>query len=171
MFSLICAWINHWVNNRESGDLIRHRGHCDVNVMVDSSSTGPHSTFKWPPLDTTSHIAQSSFSLHPVNTSVYMMGPFWLMHFGSQFKFDRKHVIPFQAIRPLHLYMTVLLSRHVQKCGGDYLIRILLWRKRNYHYVWSRRWEIPSSVYSQSIISRKGSEYYRFCEVLYNVLN
>ena len=33
MFSLICAWINNWVNNREAGDLRRHRGHYDVNVM------------------------------------------------------------------------------------------------------------------------------------------
>ena len=34
MFSLIWARINDWVNNREAGDLRRHRGHCDVNVMT-----------------------------------------------------------------------------------------------------------------------------------------
>ena len=34
MFSLICARINDWVNNREAGDLRRHRGHYDVNVMI-----------------------------------------------------------------------------------------------------------------------------------------
>ena len=34
MFSLICVWINGWVNNREAGDLRRHRGHYDINVMV-----------------------------------------------------------------------------------------------------------------------------------------
>ena len=33
MFSLICVWINGWVNNREAGDLRRHRCHYDVNVM------------------------------------------------------------------------------------------------------------------------------------------
>ena len=33
MFSLICAWINGWVNNREAGDLRRHRAHHDVTVM------------------------------------------------------------------------------------------------------------------------------------------
>ena len=33
MFSLICAWINGWVNNREAGDLRRHRSHYDVSVM------------------------------------------------------------------------------------------------------------------------------------------
>ena len=33
MFSLICVWINGWVNNREAGDLRRYRAHCDVTVM------------------------------------------------------------------------------------------------------------------------------------------
>ena len=33
MFSLICTWINDWVNNREAGDLRRHRAHHDVTVM------------------------------------------------------------------------------------------------------------------------------------------
>ena len=33
MFCLICAWINGWVNNREAGDLRRHRSHYDVTVM------------------------------------------------------------------------------------------------------------------------------------------
>ena len=35
MFSLICAGINGWVNNREAGDLRRHRAHYDVTVMWD----------------------------------------------------------------------------------------------------------------------------------------
>ena len=33
MFSLICARINGWVNNREAGDLRRHRAHYNVIVM------------------------------------------------------------------------------------------------------------------------------------------
>ena len=34
MFSLICIWINDWVNNnREAGDLRRYRAHYDVSVM------------------------------------------------------------------------------------------------------------------------------------------
>ena len=33
MFSLICAWINGWINNHEAGDLRRHRAHYDVIVM------------------------------------------------------------------------------------------------------------------------------------------
>ena len=38
MFSLIYAWINDWVNNREAGDLRRHRGHYDVIVMGSDDS-------------------------------------------------------------------------------------------------------------------------------------
>ena len=34
MFSLICAWINGWVNNREAGDWRHHRTHYDVTVMI-----------------------------------------------------------------------------------------------------------------------------------------
>ena len=37
IFSLICVWINGWVNNREAGDLRRHRAHYDVVVMLTSN--------------------------------------------------------------------------------------------------------------------------------------
>ena len=33
MFSLIWAWMNGWINNREAGDLIRQRAHYDVIIM------------------------------------------------------------------------------------------------------------------------------------------
>ena len=32
MFSLICAWINGWVNDREAGDLRRNCAHYDITV-------------------------------------------------------------------------------------------------------------------------------------------
>ena len=32
-FDIFSDLINDWVNNREAGDLRRHRGHYDVNVM------------------------------------------------------------------------------------------------------------------------------------------
>ena len=34
VFSLICVWINDWVNNREAGDLRCYRAHYDVIVMI-----------------------------------------------------------------------------------------------------------------------------------------
>ena len=35
--SLICAWINDWVNNREAGDLSGHRARYYVTVMSDKN--------------------------------------------------------------------------------------------------------------------------------------
>ena len=54
MFSLVCAWINGWVNNREAGDLIRHRAHYDVIVMWSHWSAchmyiSWDALFKWAP--------------------------------------------------------------------------------------------------------------------------
>ena len=36
-FSLICAWINGWVNNRETSDLRRHLARYDVTLMFEIS--------------------------------------------------------------------------------------------------------------------------------------
>ena len=41
MFSLICVWINGWVNNREAGDLRRYRAHYDVIVMNEDAISYP----------------------------------------------------------------------------------------------------------------------------------
>ena len=49
-FSLICAWINGWVNNRKAGDLRRHRAHYDVTVMdymTTEIATGRHNLLLW----------------------------------------------------------------------------------------------------------------------------
>ena len=57
VFSLICAWINGWVNNREAGDFRRHRDHFDVIVMEKSSLYIPrlrvivHKTSVFPKFD------------------------------------------------------------------------------------------------------------------------
>ena len=37
MFSLICVWINDWVNNREAGDLRRYCANYDVIVMFSET--------------------------------------------------------------------------------------------------------------------------------------
>ena len=46
MFSLICVWTNGWVNNREAGDLRRHRGHYDVIVMSDDLGSTNYSSWQ-----------------------------------------------------------------------------------------------------------------------------
>ena len=53
MFSLICFWINDWVNNGEAGDLRRYSIHYDVIVMA-TVFTHPcpnsHGGLKKPPI-------------------------------------------------------------------------------------------------------------------------
>ena len=54
MFTLICAWINGWVNNREAGDLRRHRAHFDVSIMWPHSYvTALYFEGSWPCSDDT----------------------------------------------------------------------------------------------------------------------
>ena len=39
LFSLVCAWLNGRVNNREAGDLRRHRAHYD-DIVMDNRTQG-----------------------------------------------------------------------------------------------------------------------------------
>ena len=49
MFSLICARINGWVNNRKAGDLRRHQAHYDITVMEQTSlEAGSATQMPWP---------------------------------------------------------------------------------------------------------------------------
>ena len=48
MFSLICAWINDWVNNHETGDLRHHGAHYDIIVMrISSTVNSPIPITQW----------------------------------------------------------------------------------------------------------------------------
>ena len=54
MFSLICTWINGWVNNREAGDLRCNRAHYDATQLSSLAPQnwlayplGPHPTVTW----------------------------------------------------------------------------------------------------------------------------
>ena len=47
MFSLILARTNGWVNNSEAGDLIRHRAHYDVILMLLVQKQSANMTSQW----------------------------------------------------------------------------------------------------------------------------
>ena len=84
MFSLICAWINGWVNNHEAGGLRRHRAHYDITATEPSlnavNTATPIPRFRYIPI---SHdnlyyriLNQFPDSTHPVNVSWYTgIGP------------------------------------------------------------------------------------------------
>ena len=69
MFSLICAGINDWVNNRKVGDLRRHRSHYDVNVMIFFNRSYFEVWGSWFPL--LAFINQSGMSWYSFNISLY----------------------------------------------------------------------------------------------------
>ena len=47
VFSLICAWTEGWVNNRDAGDLRRHCAHHDITVMIWCALEISRSFFLW----------------------------------------------------------------------------------------------------------------------------
>ena len=69
MFSLIYAWINVWVNNREAGDLRRHRAHYDVILMLTNCVL--HSNIFW---------RYTNKQLHEVWSSLILD---WMIQFSS----------------------------------------------------------------------------------------
>ena len=42
IFSLICVWINGWVNNRQTGNLRHYCAHYDVTLMVGTPINGKY---------------------------------------------------------------------------------------------------------------------------------
>ena len=73
IFSLICVWINGWVDNRETGDLRRYRAHYDVTVM-NQQSWYQHSSFRSQPQH------QNKF------TEWFMVYKFlWYMRYGCSY--------------------------------------------------------------------------------------
>ena len=74
--SVICAWKNGWVNNRDAGDLRRHRAHCDVIVM-DNFDSNCHDQFQFEERETKlshlhldkngRHFGRGHFEMHFLN--------------------------------------------------------------------------------------------------------
>ena len=69
MISLICVWINGWVNNREAGDLRRYLAHYDVIVMTSAHFLSPFQLVNCETLISVSTIlSKSIFSLNVLRT-------------------------------------------------------------------------------------------------------
>ena len=71
MFSLICAWMNGWVNNGEAVYLRRHRAHYDVIVMLPRSALTP---IKW-----TNFSSILFYSPIKINRQIYAADPYLLL--------------------------------------------------------------------------------------------
>ena len=108
MFSLICAWINDWVNNREAGDLRRYTGHYDVNVM----SLMP----AWTSRSINSRIAGDLRCHHAHARSV------------------RYHCKPRIAIMPIVTFGTTCYHYDTERSRGNLNIKALPCQSRNSNY-------------------------------------
>ena len=77
MFSLICVWINGWVNNREAGDLRRNRAHYNVTVMTYNSPVKYFGTINYIKTHVSERIAKHHYLafIHPhIKYSIDVLG-------------------------------------------------------------------------------------------------
>ena len=82
-FSLICAWTNSWINNRNAGDLRRQRAHHDVTLMFIVNSN-IHSVF-------TAHYCL----VYPYYNHDILYGNMWCIN-------SKEHLLPLDI--PLCIY-------------------------------------------------------------------
>ena len=82
MFSLICVWVNDWVNNCEAGDLRRYRAHYDVTLMRYAKN---------PTMFT--HIFEKNYLLTPLGLSQHVCNACGLLYIMviMRWKYYPKH--------------------------------------------------------------------------------
>ena len=95
VFSLICAWINGWVNTREAGDLRRHRAHCDVIVNSECQKASMPIQLSCGRHDTCTHHAH-------INHLKYSSA---LRNFRKTLRVYWLHILP--NVVPISLYNTI----------------------------------------------------------------
>ena len=107
MFSLICAWINGWANNRDAGDLRRHRVHYGVTVATTFMDTSRlthtrihrHTYINW--------VTILQKTKRPSQSKIINDGPIWDEPLKTQEitayanNFVGNEVCPFQQIKSL----------------------------------------------------------------------
>ena len=77
LFSLICAWITDWVNNREAGHLRRNHAHYDVIIIWN----GPFGTTD--PIDDISSLGQvMAWSSQTTSHYLNQCGPIYVSPYG-----------------------------------------------------------------------------------------
>ena len=81
MCSLICALTNGWINNREAGDLIRHRSHCDITVMITHFCSDVHRMWWYQHRILKYKDRMARYILHAYTTCNTSSESFLLLHF------------------------------------------------------------------------------------------
>ena len=86
MFSLICARIIDWVNNREAGDLRRQRAHYDVIVMIY------HTVYRYRTMISLRYKYSSMVTLKQIGRHFHLI-------FSSAFSWKKIYVVWFKFSR------------------------------------------------------------------------
>ena len=119
MFSLICAWTNDWVNNRDARDLIHHLARYDVTVMncLFRKNTGRrilHATAPWDPalLDGHSPVRLLPRSMMTSsNGNIFLVtGPLW-----GEFTGHRTHSSQRPVTQSFDIFFDLRLNKRLSK--------------------------------------------------------
>ena len=99
MFSLICVWINGWVDNREAGDLRRYSAPYDVIVMVNSLIT----CLWWSPRPTVANSCTNQCEWHRLRMeaifSLKIWGSYRVFLYAEPERFDTMIICESMRIR------------------------------------------------------------------------
>ena len=122
MFSLIGAWINAWVNNREAADFRRHRTHNDVIVMWPNFLCQYHHWRRW--LSCRSPFYKICNAAHRVGDCIHFYEMQFLFHTITtkpHFMGRRAWVITSHSIILVLLFIHVMFSIGQRGRGPEYI--------------------------------------------------
>ena len=89
MFSLICVWINDWVNNHAAGDLRRYRAHYNVIVMTFN---------KWDTYHSRPYAFERQLACYEIHSNVLCKGHKLNIYWSYSYASVCKVVVPFCGI-------------------------------------------------------------------------
>ena len=137
MFSLICIWINRWVNNGEADDLRRYRAHYDVIVMF----IGKHVTI-CQHVETSKVLYSLKTEMVPTRSSLMTPDNHWCYHWWQSWHHDdsRLSIFDSRILNTLDEVHAHVYANHSHKTGFTVSILMLTgahvytqfhWKSRN----------------------------------------
>ena len=116
MFSLICVWINDWVNNHAAGDLRRYRAHYNVIVMTFN---------KWDTYHCRPYAFERQLACYEIHSNVLCKGHKLNIYWSYSYASVCKVVVPFCGIYLRSFAATLLWGGWdcEVSCGGHHRLR------------------------------------------------
>ena len=128
MFSLICVWINGWVNNHEAGDLRRYRVRFDVIVMEGPAVFSIHEIW-W-------HTEQG-ISNHSIDLVILKYSGPWFNIKMPSYQYRKSHCGDKTVVRSSYLHNGI---SYTGKTTSLYWIRALISTPARIMFRWGCTW-------------------------------